>query len=502
MITLSNTEHWLVEQARLTPDLTAILTSNQKINYRSFLEKSLAAAKYLSSVGIKDGDNVCILSDHSYQFWILVNALWFLGAVPVPLNSRNTIEEISWQLKKVDEKFLITMNKETWKYESVQNISLDDFNFLESNFKPNSFGHSTFNTSASTRVERDELHSSLILFTSGSTGKPKAVVHTFKSLYESVKAMDSSFSLSSNDLWLSSLPLYHIGGFMILVRSLLSGCGVIFPNNLKHEAVIDAMAESNPTHVSLVSTTIKKFIDEDTEPNNNLRYVFLGGGPLSPEICSQAVDAGFPIVKVYGSTETCSMVAALKSTDIYVKPDSVGFALSREIKIIIKDEVESKGQSKYSSVGSLLISSPTMFKEYYNDELSTNSKIVNGFYHTGDYGWFDNEGYLYIESRREDIIITGGENVNAKEVEEALLSLHEVVDNFAFGIKDEKWGQIVCAAIVCENLSEREIKSRLKEKLAGFKIPKKFFFVSEIPRNEMGKVNRNKLMNGLNFDEV
>lgn len=499
MIALTNTEHWLVEQARLSPDRTAILTSNQKINYSSFLETSLAAAEYLSSAGIKDGDNVCILSSHSYECWVVVNALWLLGAVPVPLNSRNTKDEISWQLKKVDAKFLITMNKETWKYESVQNISLDDFDFLENNFKTNNFGHSTFGVYPPVRRT---LHSSLILFTSGSTGKPKAVVHTFKSLYESVKAMDSSFSLSSNDLWLSSLPLYHIGGFMILVRSLIAGCGVAFPENLKHEHIIEALNRFNPTHVSFVSTTIKKFIDDDTEPNTNLKYVFLGGGPLSPEICSQAVDAGFPIVKVYGSTETCSMVATLKATDIYIRPDSVGFPLSREIKIIIKDEVESKGQSNYNFGGNLLISSPTLFKEYYNDELSTNTKIVNGFYHTGDYGWFDEEGYLYIESRREDIIITGGENVNAKEVEEALLSLPEVEDNFVFGIKDEKWGQIICAAIVCENQSEREIKSRLKEKLAGFKIPKKFFFVKEIPRTELGKLKRAELLQLLNLDEA
>ena len=491
MIALTNTEHWLVEQARLSPNRTAIYTSDEKINYSNLLEQSFAAAGYLSSVGIKDGDNVCILSDHRYQFWILVNALWFLGAVPVPLNSRNTKEEIDWQIKHVEAKHLIILSTPL-EVKNVNRIMLENFDFQTNSITEANILHSSFYTP----------HSSLILFTSGSTGKPKAVVHTFKSLYESVKAMDSSFSLSSNNLWLASLPLYHIGGFMILVRSLLAGCGVAFPDNLKHESIIEVSNYFNPTHVSFVSTTIKKFIEDDTEPNTNLKHVFLGGGPLSPEICSQAVDAGFPIVKVYGSTETCSMVAALKSTDIYIRPNSVGFALSREIKIIIKDEVESKGQSRYSSGGNLLISSPTLFKKYYNDESSTNSKIVDGFYHTGDYGWLDKEGYLYIESRREDIIITGGENVSAKDVEEALLSLHEVEDNFVFGIKDEKWGQIVCVAIVCEKLSQNEIKSRLKEKLAGFKIPKKIFFVENIPRNEMGKVKRAELLQLLNLDEA
>lgn len=494
MIKLTNTEHWLIQQARLSPNQIAIYTSDLRINYDKLLEQSLATAEYLSSLGIKNGDNVCILSNHNYQFWIIVNALWLLSAVPVPLNTRNNIEEISWQIKHVDAKFLITFQhkQQLDKPEFINHIPLDDFDFLATTDSQTDFHYSTFYV----------LRSSLILFTSGSTGKPKAVVHTFKSLYESVKAMDSFFSLSSNDLWLTSLPLYHIGGFMILVRSLLSGCGVIFPNNLKHETLIDAMAESNPTHVSMVSTTVKRIIDDDTEPNTNLKYVFLGGGPLSPEICSKAIDAGYPIVKVYGSTETCSMVAALKSTDLYIRPDSAGFALTNEIKINFKDEDENAEYTNANTFGEVLISSPTLFKEYYNDQQSTQTKIVDGFYHTGDYGCLDDEGYLYIESRREDIIITGGENVSAKEVEKALFSFTQMQDNFVFGIEDEKWGQIVCAAIVCENLSESEIKSQLKEKLAGFKIPKKFFFVEEIPRNEMGKIKRAELLRRLNLDEA
>ncbi|MBI3124917.1 MAG: o-succinylbenzoate--CoA ligase [Ignavibacteriales bacterium] len=523
MIKPTNTEHWLIQQARLSPNQIAIYISDQRINYDKLLEQSLVTAEYLSSLGIKDGDNVCILSDHNYKFWILVNALWFLGAVPIPLNTRNTIEEISWQIKHVEAKFIITFQQSQLvsNLKSIQHISLDDFDF-QGKIIPNNFHHSSFPlrlapvqpsairgvsseasyTPASTRVERGELRSSLIMFTSGSTGKPKAVVHTFKSLYESVKAMDSFFSLSSNDLWLSSLPLYHIGGFMILVRGLLSGCGVIFPNNLKHEAVIDAIAEFNPTHVSMVSTTVKRIIDDDTEPNTNLKYVFLGGGPLSPEICSKAIDAGYPIVKVYGSTETCSMIAALKPTDLYIRPDSAGFALTNEIKINIKDDDENAEDTNDSTIGEVLISSPTLFKEYYNDQQSTQTKIVDGFYHTGDYGCLDDEGYLYIESRREDIIITGGENVSAKEVEEALLSFPEIQDKFVFGVEDESWGQIVCAAIVCEKLTQTEIKSQLKEKLAGFKIPKKFFFVEEIPRNEMGKIKRAELLRRLNLDEA
>lgn len=499
MITLPNNEHWLIEQARLLPNRNAIVTSRRTITYRELLEQSLSLADYLSSQGICTDQNVCILSNHGFEFWVIVNALWFIGAVPVPLNTRNTIEEISWQTKHVDAKFLITFQhtQQLDNPEFVNHISLDKFSFQA----PNTFHHSSFFTPASTRVERGKLRSSLIMFTSGSTGKPKAVVHTFNSLFESVKATDSMFGLSTDDLWLASLPLYHIGGFMILVRSLITGSAVVFPNSLKHEDVIRSVREFNPTYISLVSTTLKRILDENEKPASNLKYVFLGGGPLSTEVCKPAIEAGFPIVKVYGSTETCSMVCALKPEEFIYKPNSAGLPLNEEIKI--KSKIKSESTIKNGEeAAEILVSSPTLFKQYFDDDLSTQQKLENGFYHTGDFGWMDDEGFLFVESRREDIIITGGENVSAKEVESALFSLSQIKDNFVFGIKDETWGEIICAVIVCENLSQEEIKTKLKEKIAGFKIPKKFFFVSEIPRNEMGKVNRNELLKQLNFDAV
>ena len=146
MLKLTNTEHWLIQQARLSPNQTAIYTSEGKINYSNLFEQSFAVAEYLSSVGIGESDNVCILSGHSYQFWIIVNAIWFLGAVPVPLNSRNTAEEISRQIQQVDAKFLITFQHtlQLDKLEFVNHISLDDFDFLATTDSQNDFHHSTF----------------------------------------------------------------------------------------------------------------------------------------------------------------------------------------------------------------------------------------------------------------------------------------------------------------------------------------------------------------------
>lgn len=484
MVTIPNTNYWLIDQARRSQTKIAVSSKSYTFSYRQLYYQATTAAELLYSKGIDEGDNVCIHSKHSYEFWIIVNALWLLGAVPVPLSTRNTNEEISWQINHVKAKHLITFYSEQ-ELKNVNQIVLDSFDFQNNQINEKHIVYSPFYS----------LRPSLILFTSGSTGKPKAVVHTFKSLFESVKAIDASFGLSDQDVWLASLPLYHIGGFMILVRSLLTGSSAVFPESLKHDDVINSIQDYNPSHISVVSTTLNRILESKQGLNDNLKYLFLGGGPISKEIFGQALLIGLPVVKVYGSTETCSMICALKPEELSGKAKSVGKVISEQIKIM------STSKNEYES-GEILISSPTLLKEYFNEEKTTKQKITKGFYHTGDFGWIDNDGYLFINSRREDIIISGGENISAIEIETELRLLETVKDCYVFAQNDNSWGQIVCAAIVSKDLSEEELKSFLRSKLASFKIPKKFFFVEEIPRNEMGKVKRLELIQTLSLDEI
>ncbi len=485
MISIGNTNHWLSEQATMQPNNQAIITSEKTFTYSEFYEECLGVQSYFDQLGIKEKDHVGILFGHNYEFFVIVNALWLIGTVPVPLNTRHTTKEIQNQLRQADIKFLIIdetlksqfaslifqnktyLNKVT-KYE----VRSTKFNIL----------HSAFCTQ----------HSALIMFTSGSAEKPKAVVHTFNSLLESVKATDSFADLSAEDVWLASLPLYHIGGFMILVRSLITGSSVVFPDSLEYKDILLAIHKFPPSHISIVPTTLLRLLNDNVSPNTNLKFVFLGGGPSEKEFILSAVNQGWLIVKVYGSTETCSMVTALLPKEIKSKPDSVGIPLGEnKIKIMSKSK---------NDLGEVAVFSKSLFKEYYNDQLTTNNELKDGWYHTGDYGWLDREGYLYIASRREDLIITGGENVSAHEVETAIKSHPLIKDAFVFALQDKNWGQIVCAVIVTDNFSEDEIKNFLKTKIAGYKIPKLFFSMEKIPRNELGKVTRAAIFKQLNLD--
>jgi O-succinylbenzoic acid--CoA ligase len=498
MIKVTNKIHWLWEQAELRPNETGYILSGRNISYHQFFLECKSAAIYLLSNNIKEKDHIGILSEHKYEFFLAVNALWFVGAVPVPLNTRNTTDELQYQINKADIKFLLldkVYEELTFVINNTTNIPF--FRCADNKYISPS-GISSFQSESKFNIDNP----ALILFTSGSSGKPKAVLHTFNSLFESVIATDSFSELAPSDIWLASLPFYHIGGFMILVRSLLIGSKVAFPDSLKYEEIKTSIEQFNPTHISLVPTTLLRLLADNVSPNSLLKIAYLGGGPSESKLCIEAFGKGWNIVKVFGSTETCSMTTALHPDELNNKAESAGKPIgNNQIKIVD----ESGRQLRAKQSGEIAVFSRALFKEYYREPSLTNNKLKEGWYYTGDFGWIDEEGFLYPESRREDLIVTGGENVSSAEIEAAIKSNPLIEDVYVFGIEDSHWGQTVAAVIKTQlncSISKDELKNYLKDKIAGYKIPKEFYFVDSIPKNEMGKVVRNKIMTLLGLNRL
>jgi O-succinylbenzoic acid--CoA ligase len=490
MIIVTNKIHWLKEQAQLHPDKTGYILPGKSISYNQFFLACKSSAEYLIKCNVKEKDNVGILAEHKYDFFVAVNALWFIGAVPVPLNTRNTTDELQYQIKQADIKFLLSDKVYEEQTSAISNTEQIPFSYL---LRDKDIIQ-TEDFASQQESKFDIWKNALILFTSGSSGKPKAVLHTFNSLFESVIATDSFSGLSPSDIWLASLPFYHIGGFMILVRSLLAGSTVGFPASLKYEEISTCIQKINPTHISIVPTTLHRLLVANIPPNENLRLVYLGGGPSVSGLSIEAAGKGWKIVKVYGSTETCSMTTALLPAELINKSESAGKPIgANKIKI-----VDQSGKILgINQTGEIVILSKALFKEYYNDPSITNEKLKEGWYHTGDFGRIDEQGFLYPATRREDLIITGGENVSSAEVESAIRSNLIIEDVYVFGIEDNNWGQIVAAVIKTksnESISKSELINYLKEKIAGYKIPKEFYFVDHIPKNDMGKVIRKEMI--------
>ncbi|MCS7053455.1 MAG: acyl--CoA ligase [Ignavibacterium sp.] len=445
-------------------DLIAIRTPSQKIYYYELFELSYKVSSNIKSLNLSS-KYIPILASNSIEFVVTIISLWNLGLVPVPFNIRWTINEI----KSIIERFQFEkIFYEKSFYEKItdlviEKIPIDDL-----------FDNKKLEKNNSKEEE------AVVIFTSGSTGSPKGVVHTFNSLSNNVLNSSNALNLNKSDRWLALLPFYHIGGFQIICRTLISGSEIIIPDSLDYNSMKIAIEKLKPTHLSVVSTQIKYLIDNKIIPNKEIKRTFIGGGFFDDELIFKAYNIGWKPVRVYGSSETASMITSASIDDIKVKPNTVGKPF-KNVNIIVSDK------------GEILISSNSLFKEYLLDEKTTKIKLKDGFYHSGDIGKIE-DGYLFIEARRDDLIITGGENVNPQEVEQALLKIKGIKEAYVFGIDDEKWGHKVCAAIISDsNLSIDYINNILSKEISSFKIPKEIFFLKEIPKTSLGKIDREKL---------
>lgn len=451
-------------------DLTSIINSNNSISYKDIYAQSKQIAFTLSNKRIVKENYIPLLIEDKFLFIKTVIALWFLDAIPVPLNTKLLDDEINSILDDHNFKFLVTDKKSSFNL-SKNELEIIDFNkIISENDETQTFSIPTWEKEA------------VVIFTSGSTGRPKGVVHTFSSLINSIKTGNEILNHKETDHWLASLPYYHIGGFQIICRSLFYGSSIILPQSLQTDDLTKSIKEFNPTHLSLVSTQLEKLIQQNIKPNDSLKISLIGGGFVDDELMFEAEKLGWKPYRVYGSSETASMVTAISANEIISKPQSVGKPLNN-VKIKISDDSE------------ILIKSNSLFTKYLGDEKETSSKLINAFYHSGDLGFVDDDGYLFIEARRNDLIVTGGENVNPIEVEKAILHIVGIRDVCVFAKQDKTWGQIVACAIVKEDnfINEKMIKEILKQQLAGYKIPKQFFFTDTLPRTSLGKLEREKI---------
>jgi O-succinylbenzoic acid--CoA ligase len=465
-------------------NLPAIYSNSVQLIYKEFRKEVLKTAGILSALGLGDKDNVAIIGNSDVNFIINLSALWQIKAVPVLISPRLTSNEIEEQIITADCK-VILQNRIKKSVDPSFDIKILSYPF-DKKLEP-------------ADIEPDnELNpedTAVILFTSGASGNSKGVELSFNNFLQSARIGDKIIHHNKEDRWLASLPFYHVGGFSIISRSLLFGTPIIIPESLQIQDLAEAMKKFNPTLSSFVPTQLKRMIEADIRPNDELRTTLLGGGYIDQRLVFDAISDGWKITKVYGSTETASFVSSISDEKIYDKPGSVGAAIKPNQIMIVN---ENRFQIPWGEIGEIAVSSPAVMKGYYNDENETDKKIEDGFYFTGDIGYVDAEGCLFVESRRTDLIITGGENVNPNEVEKILIEHPEILDAAVFPLKDDEWGEIVAAAIVLKNnessIGFDDIQEFVKDDLAGFKIPKKLIFESELPRNELGKILRNKLI--------
>jgi O-succinylbenzoic acid--CoA ligase len=449
--------------------------------FGEFTDKVNQQSLYLYNSGIRQNDIVPVILHNSPFYLESVFALWKIGAVPALLNTRLTNPEIKKLIDFIEPAHIIS----------------DENNFTGINVITGSGPGTITGKLPHAKAEADK--TAIIIFTSGSTGTPKGVEITFGNLIASAENanafMIEEFKPRTHHYpksWLASLPFYHIGGFSVVIRALLSGSAVIFPYSHSAEDICFSINNHKPAYISLVSTQLKRLLELECYLLKEVSAILLGGGFIDEELINKAVNSGINIAKGYGSSETSSFVCALNCNN-NLKPASSGKPVC-DNEIVITDNNGNTLPSMQE--GEILIKGRTVAKGYYKNYSLSEEKFKDGYFHSGDIGYTDEEGYLFVAARRTDLIISGGENINPREVEQALLKHPDINEAVVIGIEDKLWGHTPAAVLVTNNnkkITQPELKQFLKNKIAGFKIPSLVKIVECLPRTSLGKIRREKL---------
>lgn len=432
---------------------------------------------------LEPGDKVGLLLSDRYLFVVALLALMRLRVVAVPLNTRLTAAELSWQVNNADCRLLIC---EAETRAQAMEITPDALELRRQSFNE---PPSEYNEFGWMNLDDDFA----IIHTSGTSGQPKAAILTYGNIYHSARASAKLLGHLKNENWLCVLPLYHVGGLSIILRSLIYCTAVEFGPTAPFDVIESnrVLSDSPITLVSLVPTMLQRLLDAKTRAwNPQLRLILLGGEAPSTELVERCIAEKLPIATTYGLTEASSQVATATPDLVYHKPGTVGKSLPyTQVQI-----VDEQGKDTAPNVaGDVLVNGSTVMRGYYNDPAATKAALRDGWLHTGDIGYLDEEGDLFILQRRSDLIVSGGENIYPAEVERALRKHPQVAEAVVFGLPDVEWGQCVVAVAqtaVGASASAEQIRGFLRKRLARYKIPRQIVFVAALPLTASGKIQR------------
>ncbi|MSQ61755.1 MAG: o-succinylbenzoate--CoA ligase [Dehalococcoidia bacterium] len=486
---------WLRQRALISPHALALQAGAERSTFAELDALVEGTALRLREVGIRPGDRIALLARNSAGFVRLLHAAGRAGAALAPLNTRLTTPEIGWQLGDVRPALFVfddanaVKAREAPSGRRIRALPLADL------LSPPGPAREV------PPVDLSALHT--IIYTSGTTGQPKGAMLTYSNQMWSALGSALNMGLHEDDRWLVCLPLFHVGGLTTLVKSVLYGMPVVLHEGFDPAAVNRAIDDDGVTMTSVVATMLQRMLEErgDRPYPSHLRCVLVGGGPVPPDLLRRALERGLPVVQTYGLTEACSQVATLSPADAARKLGSAGKPLlPTELRI----EREDGAGAAPGEAGEIVVRGPTVMPGYFGAAEASERALRGGWLHTGDAGYMDDGGYLYVLDRRDDLIISGGENVYPAEVEAALRAHPAVADAGVIGVADARWGQAVAAAVVPragQTLAEDDVLAFCRERLAPFKVPRVVRVVTELPRNAAGKLLRRELREGWGASE-
>jgi len=481
-------------RAESTPDGTALVDADEgtELTYETFDRRVSGLAAALSDQYGVGGGRIGVLLGTRQAFAQLYFAVGRLGGSVVALNVELPADRLRTQVERADVELLVcgsqteelahtiaTADVPVASVEEPTNPAIDTLEATETDDNP--------------ATEADLDTEGLVLFTSGTAGEPKGVRLTRRNLVASGAASAHRLGVDPADRWLVCLPMYHMGGLAPLLRSTLYGTTTVVQREFGHDATARVLEEYDVTGVSLVPTMLTRLIDAGWEPNDPLRFVLLGGAPASRELIERCAARDVPVYPTYGMTETASQVATATPEEARAHPGTVGTPLrGTSVSVLGGDGTATEP----GTTGELVVDGPTVTPGYLDAEQTADAFDDDGF-HTGDLGYADESGRLWVVGRVDDAIVTGGENVHPTRVADALQDLPGVADAAVFGLPDDEWGERVAALVVpagapagSPSLTADQVRESVRDRLATYAVPKTIGFADQIPRTHSGTIDR------------
>lgn len=444
--------------------------------------------KIISKFPVSEKRPIALLSQSSDELTFVIAACYFLKIPFLPLNPDLTDSELRTQIEQVEPAAIFTDSENNSRTGNLPVIELP-----EGSLSTVASGHEIESPSSDTEKRFG------YFFTSGSTGRPKVVPLKRRQILFATSASAINFQPAPNRYWLLCLPLNHVGGISIILRSILYGSAIFRMDRFDEHQIRNFLSENRLFQIaSLVPTMLLRLLDDPLfQLHLDFKAMLLGGGPVPQNLIERALERGIPIVSSYGMTETCAQIAAnpmLQPRGIYTPKKSVGTIFKpNEVQI---REPESGSVMPANEHGEIWLRGPQVIDEYLSPELTERSFDADGWFNTRDVGHMNRKEQIFLTNRRTDRIITGGENVDPVEVEAVLDRLPEIKRSAILGIEDSEWGQKVVAFIEAtskKNIDTEKITVHLRKELSGYKIPKEIYVIDEIPVTSLGKIQRHRL---------
>jgi len=511
-----NTTDFLNIANAICPDRDCIVFEGRRWSYAKVNERVNRLANALAQWGIGKGDRVGILHVNCNQHIETYFAVAKLGAIFVPLNFRAKSDELSYMIANAEAKTLFVGSR----YLDIVNTMLPQLTtvkqciLIDSKDKNKIYYEDLLGSGSSDEVmsEIGDEDITILMYTAGTTGRPKGVPlkHSAFASYvlDNVDPADPDIEERN----LLTVPLYHVAGIQAMLAAIYGGRTLVLMRQFEVKEWIETIQREKATRAMLVPTMLKRVIDApdyDQYDLSSLKVITYGAAPMPFEVINKAIKVmpWVRFINAFGQTETASTITTLGPEDHIIEgteeerekklkrlTSSIGKPLPDVEVKIVDEEGEPLAPSE---VGEILARGPRIMTGYWRDEQKTSQVITrDGWLRTGDMGWMDEEGYIYLAGRGDDMIIRGGENISPEEVENAVQSHPKVEEASVIGVPDPEWGQEPRAVVVLkkgEVATQEEIIEHCRTRLAGFKRPRSVVFIDALPRNPMGKVLRKKL---------